>query len=379
MNIRPLKMIIAGGGTGGHLFPGIALAKEFISRNMGNQVLFVNAGNRFEREILSKSGFQVAQISTAGIKGQQFLNRIKAILAIPQGIWQSVRIILRFKPDIVLGVGGFASGPPILAATLLGIKTAICEQNIIPGTTNRFLFYLVHRVYLTFRDTRIQTRLPPVFIDLKKKLRYFGNPVRHEMLPNFLARQKRPLTASSVFTILIIGGSQGAHAINLAIMEALPYLTHKDRFFFIHQTGAQDLQTLTNAYAKYEIAAVAKPFFYDMAGQYLKSDLIICRAGATTMAEITVMGKSAIFIPYPFAADNHQEANARVLARQGGAEIVLQSDISGSLLADKIEYLAANPIRLATMSAKAGKHGKPDAAKDIIDDSYGLISSLNTS
>ncbi len=359
------KIVIAGGGTGGHLFPGIAIAQEFMSRNPDNTILFVSTGNPFEKSALSRAGFRMEVITAAGVKGLGRWKQLKSIVTIPQGIMGSIRILKNFKPDLVVGVGSYAAGPVVMAAWLMRKKIVLHEQNILPGITNRLLAPFADRIYVSFRDTRANFN--------SKKVRLTGNPVREEIL----IRGKQSATSApgpdQPFTILVIGGSQGAHSINMTVIEALKYLRQKDRYCFLHQTGPVDAIEVKTAYQRYGIASTVKRFFQNMGHRYQQADLIICRAGATTVAEVTAVGKSVIFIPFPFAADNHQVLNARSLAQDGAAEMILQKDLNGRMLAEKIEYYASHPQALGLMASKAKNFGKPQAAREIVDDSYALM------
>jgi UDP-N-acetylglucosamine--N-acetylmuramyl-(pentapeptide) pyrophosphoryl-undecaprenol N-acetylglucosamine transferase len=358
----PRKIVVAGGGTGGHLFPGIAIAQEFMSRNSLNTILFVSTGNPFEKRALSQAGFRLETITAAGIKGMGRWRQLKSMLKIPQGIIASIRILKNFKPDLVAGVGSYAAGPVVMAAWLMRKKIVLHEQNILPGITNRLLSRFADRIYVSFKDT--QANFDP------KKIKLTGNPVRKEILINHNQSLPAATGRDRPFTVLIIGGSQGAHSINLAVMDTLQYLREKDRYRFVHQTGPIDEQEVKAAYDKSGIASTVKPFFDKMGHQYHKADLIICRAGATTVAEITAIGKSVIFIPFPFAADNHQVVNARSLAQSGAAELILQKDLSGRVLAEKIEYYAYHSEDLGRMASRARDFGRPQAAREIVDDIY---------
>jgi UDP-N-acetylglucosamine--N-acetylmuramyl-(pentapeptide) pyrophosphoryl-undecaprenol N-acetylglucosamine transferase len=294
------------------------------------------------------------------------------MLIIPKGIIESILFLRRFKPDIVVGVGGYAAGPVAVGAWFLGIKIVLHEQNILPGITNRILSYLADRVYVSFNGTRTTARA--------RKLLVTGNPVRKEILecarrqkeyslsePEAVSEQRRP------FRVLIIGGSQGAHSINLAVMEALGHIRNKDAFFFTHQTGRQDEEAVKKAYDDHGLSSIVQPFFSDMDRQYRNADLVVCRAGATTVAEITALGKGVIFIPFPHAADDHQTLNARTLTRRGAAEMILEKNLSGKSLAAKIAYYASNPEVLNRMASRAGNLGKLNAARVIVDDCYRLV------
>ena len=367
---RSLGVVIAGGGTGGHLFPGIAMAQEFLGRNPNNRILFVGTGKPFELSILSKTGFKHQRITAEGIKGQSLRERLLSILKIPKGIFESFLILKRFKPDIVIGVGGYAAGPLVVAAKLLCIKIVLHEQNILPGMTNRMLFRFAHRIYVSFNGTKAGASMD--------KISFTGNPVRKEILKCEKKQNHAPVSdvgAGKVFSVLVIGGSQGAHSINMAILEAMEHIENKDRFFIVHQTGIQDETRVKGTYADYAISGEVQPFFNDMDRRYKDADLIICRAGATTVAEITAMGKGVIFIPFPYAADNHQALNARSLEKSGAAELILEKDLSGKILAERINFYASHREALHQMAFRAKALGRPDAAADIVDDCYRLVES----
>lgn len=364
----PLRFVIAGGGTGGHLFPGIAIAQELMARNSKNSVIFVGSGKPIEIDMLSKTGFEHKRITVEGFKGLGLWKKAVSILKIPKGIFESLMILRRFRPDLVIGVGGYAAGPLAIGAWLLGIKIVLHEQNILPGMTNRILSRLADRIYVSFNDT--PAGLNP------KKIRFAGNPVRKEILQcaksQKVDRNDDPVSGRR-FTVLIIGGSQGAHSINMAILEAIEHFNEKNGLFFVHQTGPQDEAIVKNAYMLRAIPSEVQAFFTDMARQYQNANLVICRAGATTVAEVTAIGKGVIFIPFPHAADNHQVLNARSLEKNGAAEMILEKDLNGKALAERINYYASNPKDLHLMASRSRSFGRPDAAAFIVDDLYELI------
>ena len=365
--IRAISLIIAGGGTGGHLFPGIAVAEEILAAGLNSHVCFVGTGNRFETGVLNGKGFEQKHIRVQSLKGKTVLQQIKALAALPWSVFSAIWILRKFRPDVVLGVGGYSAGPVVLAAWMLRIPRALHEQNVIPGMTNRLLSYFADRIYVSFADTRIKAPA--------QKIRLTGNPVRKEILSYMESAPvtpRDPVTPEKPFTILIVGGSQGAHRINTAVMAALTHIVSKDRIAFIHQTGAADEGAARKAYTEHNITGTAKSFFHDMEKQYRKADLVICRAGASTIAELTVLGKGVIFVPYPFAADDHQALNARQLVSVGAAELILEKDLTGELLAQKIEHYASSPQILASMAANMRKQARPDAAKAIVTDLYDL-------
>ncbi len=364
---RAIRIIIAGGGTGGHLFPAIAIAQEFMAKDPENKVIFVSTGNPFELSVLNKAGFILEKITAEGIKGRGLLRQLRSMWKIPMGIVESIRIIKIFKPDLVMGVGSYAAGPVGIGAWFMRKKLILHEQNILPGITNRILSRFADRIYVSFKNT--EANFNP------EKVVYTGNPLRKEFMQKAKENKDNTATFSKdyIFTVLILGGSQGAHSINEAVINALESFRGKHNFYFIHQTGKQDEAAVKKAYKDQGISCMVKSFFDDMPQQYQKANLIICRAGATTVAELAAVGKGVIFIPFPFAADNHQVLNARTFTETGAAEMILQKDLTGSILAQRIEYYASDKKALAVMAAKAKSLGKPDAAKIIVEDFYKLI------
>ncbi len=365
---QALRIVIAGGGTGGHLFPGIAIAQEFLEKNAENSVLFVGTGKPFEISILSETGFDHKRITAEGFKGRGVWYQLASIIKIPKGIIESILILKGFKPDIVIGVGGYSAGPLVMGARFLGIKIVLHEQNILPGITNRILSRFADRIYVSFAET-IMGATP-------KKIRFTGNPVRKEIVQCAETLKNTDIKASKKekkFTILILGGSQGAHSINMALLDTLEYLENKKDIFFVHQTGAKDETQVKRRYDEHGIENDTRAFFKEMACQYQRADLIVCRAGATTVAEIKAIGKGVIFIPFPFAADNHQILNARSLERAGAAEMILEKELSGKVLAERINYYVQQPEVLQEMAQRSRDLGCVDAAARIVDDCYELI------
>ena len=349
------RLLVAGGGTGGHLFPGIAVAEEFLRRDRSTQVLFVGTGRPVEAEILGKRGLPTKSITAAGFKGKGLLGRMRSLFSLPLGLYQSLKIIAGFKPDMVLGVGGYVSGPVGVAARLMGRPTAIHEQNSIPGMTNRLLGRLVHLVFISFESS---AALFP-----RGKTRLTGNPIRRE-----IAAIKRTPDRNAPFTVLVVGGSQGARAINQAMVKAWPLLNQAAiNLRLIHQTGQADFETVNNAYAEMKQAVEVKPFIDDMDRAYLAADLVVCRAGALTVSELAVVGLPAVFIPLPTAANNHQEFNARSLVDVGAAEMILQKDLTPQVLAETIRRLAGDRDLLTRMEQKASQAARPEATQAICD------------
>jgi UDP-N-acetylglucosamine--N-acetylmuramyl-(pentapeptide) pyrophosphoryl-undecaprenol N-acetylglucosamine transferase len=368
--IEPFNILITGGGTGGHLFPGIAIAESFLEKNPKNRILFVLTGNPFEKKVLREKNFTFETVTASGIKGMSALKKLKSISSIPRGIFESRKIIKRFKPDLAIGMGSYSSGPVLMAAWLSGIKIVLHEQNIKPGITNRFLSGFAKRVYVSFRHTNTGIA--------RSKVRFTGNPVRQNILECSKSHKKTDrMDDTSKFTVLVLGGSQGAHSINMAVAEALAFLKNPNDFIFIHQTGQKDEHEIKKTYKRIGVDSIVEAFFDNMGSIYQKADLIICRAGATTVAEVTAMGKCSIFIPYPHAADDHQTLNAKSVTDADAAEIILESALSGKALAEKIEALATDPVKRKTMAENSKSIGNPDAALTIINDCYQLLLNEN--
>jgi UDP-N-acetylglucosamine--N-acetylmuramyl-(pentapeptide) pyrophosphoryl-undecaprenol N-acetylglucosamine transferase len=363
---RPLRVVIAGGGTGGHLFPGIAVAEEIRARNPLNRVLFVSRGNDFERAALARAGFPLEAITVEGLKGRGVWNQLRALTRLPRAVLQSARIVRDFGPDLVIGLGSYAAAPVVMAAWLCRRPVALCEQNTLPGIANRGLASLADRIYTAFERTG--GGFDP------RKVVWTGNPLRREIVQAAAEPHRNTAaTRGETFAVLVIGGSQGAHGINVAVAEALDHLRPRERFDFVHQTGAADEAMAREAYRRTGITGRVQAFYDDMAAQYGRADLIICRAGATTVAEITALGKAAIFIPFPSAADDHQRLNARCLVATGAAEMIAEAELSGAVLAGRIAFFASHPEALRGMAEKSARIGKPEAARCIVDDCVELI------
>lgn len=372
MRSHPFGIVIAGGGTTGHLSPGIAIAEAFRKRNPENRVLFVGTGRPLEISVVSKAGFRHRVVTAEGLKSRGIWRQAHALMKVPVGIVESLRILRAFKADLVVGVGSYAAGPIVLGAWLLGIKSVLHEQNILPGMTNRLLAPFADRIYVSFKETGTYLKRSHVMIT--------GNPVRSDIIAAAEAgvvtggdedRQKRP------FTVLITGGSQGAHRLNMIMVEALAHLPPEGSFFFVHQTGVDDEDRVARAYQRCGVDSRVQSYFDDMANQYLRADLVICRAGATTIAEVTTIGKGALFVPLPSAADHHQELNARVLKDRGAADMILEEELNGEVLMGKIRFYASNRDALDAMAVKAKAFGRSDAATDIVDDCYRLLHPVN--
>jgi len=357
----PLRVLIAGGGTGGHLFPGIAVAQAFQERCPRTKVLFVSRGNDFERTALERAGFPLATIAVEGFKGRGLWNQLRVLAGLPRALAQSAGVLWRFRPHLVIGLGSYSAGPVALAARTARIPIALCEQNALPGITNRLLSRLAGRIFISFERTA--GGFDP------QKVVWTGNPLRREIL----AAGRSPKPAAGPFTVLVLGGSQGAHRLNTAVIEALGHLRGLERFAFIHQTGAADEAMVAAAYGAAGATTCVQAFFHDMADRYRAADLVVCRAGASTVAEITAIGKAALYVPFPFAADDHQRLNAEQMVAAGAAESIAEARLTGELLAERILYYAARPELVGRMEAESARLGKPDAAARIVDECCRLV------
>jgi UDP-N-acetylglucosamine--N-acetylmuramyl-(pentapeptide) pyrophosphoryl-undecaprenol N-acetylglucosamine transferase len=362
--------MLTGGGTGGHLFPAVAAAQEFQLQMPETRVLFVGTRRKVDTRSLGGYGFQSKNIRCYGLKGKNPLELLKAVAILPLSCLQAGRIIRRFRPDLILGVGGYVTGPVIFTGKILGIPTVIHEQNSVPGLANRKLGRLVDRICLS---------MPGSGADFPAdKLVYTGNPVRRDILE--LARSQTP-PRDGKRTLLVLGGSQGAQAVNRLVSEGLESLPEEllRQVRVIHQTGEADAAGVRERYAKKGIDAQVQPFFTDMAEVYSQADLLVSRAGATTLSEIAVLGKPAILIPYPYAADNHQEKNASHYVAGGGAIQFRQSEVSGSGLAEQISRLIRDDNRLIAMGKAMKALAFPDAAAKIVSCCLQVIQKRNGS
>ncbi|MBP6003000.1 MAG: undecaprenyldiphospho-muramoylpentapeptide beta-N-acetylglucosaminyltransferase [Pyrinomonadaceae bacterium] len=349
-----MKVLIAAGGTGGHIYPGIAVAKEILARDAASEVLFVGTSKGLETRIVPENGFQLSLIHSAGLKNVGLAGKIKGLAVLPQSFVEARKILREFSPDVVVGAGGYVSGPVLLTAHFLGYPTLVMDSNALPGFTNRRLARFVDRAALTFDDA-----IP--FFGTKGIVT--GNPVREEFFGIVERKPAKP------FHLLIFGGSQGARAINNAMMSALPLVKEAvDSLVITHQTGEADFETVETAYKDAEIVdADVRPYITNMVEEFDKADLIICRAGATTCAEVAAAGKASIMVPLPSAADDHQRKNAEAMQKNGAVRMILQTDLSRERLAAELTDLFSAPEKLAAMSKAARQLARPDAASATVD------------
>jgi UDP-N-acetylglucosamine--N-acetylmuramyl-(pentapeptide) pyrophosphoryl-undecaprenol N-acetylglucosamine transferase len=366
MASQALRIVIAGGGTGGHLYPGIAVARELLARRADSVITFAGTARGIEGRVVPREGFALDLIRSGGLKGKSIADRARGALLVPVGLADAWRIVSRRRPHLVIGVGGYSSGPVVLVAALRGIPTMLLEQNAVPGLTNRLLSRVVRAAAVTFETTR-QFFGDKAFVS--------GNPVR----PEFLAaghqqRESEANEQASGVRVLVFGGSQGAHAINVAMVAAAAELAAGGQGLRLtHQTGERDVEMVRAGYRAAGLPADVEPFLYDMGAHIGQADLIVCRAGATTLAEITAAGKPAILIPLPTATDDHQRRNAEALAGSGAAEVLLQQEMTGGTLAARILALAGDPAGRARIAAAARVLARPDAARRIVDRALELV------
>jgi UDP-N-acetylglucosamine--N-acetylmuramyl-(pentapeptide) pyrophosphoryl-undecaprenol N-acetylglucosamine transferase len=348
-------MVIAGGGTGAPL-PHRA-GRGFTTRHPENRVLFVGTRRGLEARVVPAAGFPLETVEVSGLKGRGVLQRLRALLQLPLALLSSWQILRRFRPDVVVGVVGYSSGPVVLAGWLQGVTTAIQEQNALPGATNRILGKLVRAVFIAFDEAR--AGFPPARTYL------VGNPVRRKLMDNYL-RSRPAVTDGSSGSWW--SGLAGRARLNNRVMEALPHLDAlRDRLVVRHQTGAADLARVRSAYQAAGVKAEVVEFIDDVSAAYAQATLVLCRAGATTLAELTICKKASILVPFPAATDDHQAVNAQALVKAGAARMFREAELTGGVLAAQLLSLADDPEALRRMERAAGELGRPEAARELVD------------
>jgi len=344
-----MRVIVAGGGTGGHVIPALAIAQE-LRASYRAEVMFIGTERGLEKRLVPAAGFELRMIEIGALKRVDAATRTKTILHLPRAAMASAKLIREFRPNVMIGVGGYASGPAMLMAALLRVPSIAFEPNVVPGFANRLVARTVKAAAVQFERT----------------CRYFRNcqvtgvPVRREFF------KVPPRTKDARPTLLVFGGSQGAHALNQALLDALPRLAAAvPQLSIIHQTGEKDYIEAQAAYLKAMVAAEVYPFIDDMPGAFARADLLLCRSGASTVAEVMAARKPAIFVPLPTAADDHQRHNAEILAKGEAARLLPQSELSAERLVAEIAPLLSDHALLARMSEAAGGFSHPDAAAAI--------------
>ena len=351
-----MRVLIAAGGTGGHIYPGIAVANEVMRRDASSVVRFVGTARGLENRLVPNAGFELSLIESAGLKNVSLAARFRGLLVLPKSFLAARRLIREFRPDVVVGAGGYVSGPVLLVASLMRVATLVMDSNALPGFTNRRLARFVDKATVSFEEAL------PFF---RGKAVLTGNPVRSDFFE--IPAKQRDLNR---FALLIFGGSQGARAINDAMIAALQNLEpNKGVMRITHQTGDVEFEKVLAGYeaASWKDRVEVKRYIDDMVNEFRQADLIICRAGATTSAELVAAGKAAIMIPFPLAADDHQRKNAEALERAGAARMILQKDLNGERLGKEINALLNEPEKLSQMEVASRKLARRDAAAVTVD------------
>ena len=369
------RIIISGGGTGGHIYPGIAIANELLQLKVGLEIIFVGGKNRLESQIIPHYNFSFIPISVAGFPRRLTWRWFQVIPKVLLGFADSLRLLKRLKPKVVIGTGGYVCGPVLFAAALLRIPTLIQEQNAFPGLTNRILGRFVDEIHVSFEESAEYFKVD--------KVRVTGNPIRREIqiLSKARTSKQTPLLHQMFAkfglkigkkTVFVMGGSQGAHSINVAVIETLNHLFNGLESFvsklqIIHQTGQDDYELVKSEYAKRaaNIINVVQPYFENIPEIYALADLMICRTGAMTIAEITAYGLPAILIPHPYSTGDHQRINAQAMESKGAAIVIDDKELTGELLAKKLIDLLEDEQTLEQMAASSRSLGKPNAAEKI--------------
>jgi UDP-N-acetylglucosamine--N-acetylmuramyl-(pentapeptide) pyrophosphoryl-undecaprenol N-acetylglucosamine transferase len=353
---EPLRIVVAAGGTGGHLYPGIAIVRQFQARCPGTEVVFLGGVGALEARLIPREGLPFRAVRVAALKGRSKLAQIGSLGLLAIGTLQATAILARLRPHLVIGTGGYVMGPAVLAAALLRCPRVIMEQNVLPGMTVRALARVAQRVFTAFPETA--AALPGARVECT------GTPVRQDICEIGPVDRRE---SSSDLRVLIFGGSQGAHRINQAVVQALPCLArHQDRLHIMHQTGEADYAEVARAYREMRFQAEVAPFFYDMAARYRWAHLVICRAGASTLAELMTCGRAAILIPYPYAADDHQRINAEALERQGAAQVIADTELTGERLYQCLTAVMCHPECLLQRTVQMRRLSRPLAAEAVV-------------
>ena len=351
-----VRVLFAGGGTGGHLFPGVAVAAELRRRHPAAHIVFAGSGKALEKRVVERAGFALDHIRVRGLVGQSVGSRLRGLALLPVSLCDAAALVRRHAPALVVGLGGYSSGPIVLYAALRGLATMLLEQNAVPGVTNRLLARWVRAAAVSSEGT-----LPHFagrgFVS--------GNPVRAAF---FAAAQTAPPAEEGAVRVLVVGGSQGAHPINVAMVAAAGEIAQSpQKIRLTHQTGARDVEYVRAGYRAAGLAARVEPFLDDMAGEMAAAELIVCRAGATTLAELAAAGRAALLVPFAAAANDHQRRNAAAVAAAGAAEVVDERELSGGGLAAQIVALAGDAARRADLAAASRRLARPAAAAAIVD------------
>ncbi len=358
-----VKVIISGGGTGGHIYPGISLAYEIKDRDVNNDILFVGTERGMESKLIPREGFKFIKIKARGIQRKICFENFTAIIIFLISLFQSYKIIKNYKPDIVIGTGGYVSGSVVLMAAISGIPTFVHEQNVIPGITNKFLSRFARATFLSFSQSE-------EYFSNKANLIFTGNPLRFKNIKQSIDREHKEFNLDpSKKTILVLGGSKGAASINRAVLGAIDLIKEviKNDWQVLLISGQDDYDNIMEILGEDQKIFSVKSYLYDIEKAYSLADLVICRAGATTLAEIAAHGLPAILIPYPYATHDHQGINAKIFEREGAAISILEKDLSDGKLARVFLDILEDKNRLEIMSKKSRELGNENSAKKIVD------------
>ena len=354
---RPsLRILVAAGGTGGHLYPGIAVARCFQDLHPNAEIAFLGRRGGLEEHLVPKEGYPLHTVNVRSLQGRTKLAQLQSLGVLIIGTSQALRLLRRWRPHLVIGAGGYVMAPALLAAALLRLPRVIMEQNLIPGLTVRVLARYAQRVFTSFPESQEFLAQPQVVCT--------GTPIRPE-----IAGQVSDTAGneSNRLNVLVVGGSQGAHRLNQAMIEAIPLLAaHRERVQFVHQTGEFDLPSVAKAYESSGVQGEVHAFLHDMPKRYNWAHLVLSRAGASTLAELTACGKPAILVPYPHAADDHQRHNALALRNRGAAHVILDAELTGERIYESLRRYIQDPARLNEQAAQSRQLGRPHAARDIV-------------
>ncbi len=370
-----MRVILAGGGTGGHIYPAITIAREFMRRDPQTEILFIGGKRGMEAELVPKEGFRLITLQLEGIPRRISFKVFKSLGLAFKGIGETYKIMKEFRPDLVIGTGGYVCGPAVMTAYLMGIPTAIQEQNAFPGLTNRLLGKVVKRVFLAYSEAGKYFNA--------KKVRVYGNPIRTTEFQEVsrLAAERKMGIQPDKLNLLVFGGSQSARRINQCLLDILAKILREfTNLQVIMMTGTKDYESIQakvkeiNIPQDHRARLFLTPYFYKIADAYSVSDLILARAGAISLAEITYFGIPALLIPYPFATNNHQEFNARVLEKGNAAQVLLEKDLTSKTLWNHLEVLLKDAGERRKMASASKSLGKPNATQDIVNELLKLAS-----
>ncbi len=361
----PFKVIITGGKTGGHIFPAIAMAKEFKRRFPESETLFVGTEDGLESKIVPEYGFRLIFIQARGLKRKASPRNLMLPYYVIKSLYQSLKILNAERPDLVVGTGGYVSFPVVLSASLLNVSTLIQEQNSYPGISSRLLAFFADRVCLSYPSSA-------QYFPTKRRLRVTGNPVREDVVSGKRRQALRKFNLDpGKKTIFIFGGSQGAQAINQAVVDALDFLC--EDWQLLWQTGESNFASVSEEVRRKSVKCAVFPFIQDMSSAYAASDVVVARAGALTLAEITACGKPSLLIPYPLATADHQRYNAEVLQKEGAAQIIPQRNLTGEILVQRLSSLFSNEVKLMRMAEQSKRMGRVDASSLLVNEMEKLL------